>query len=157
MAALTGRHTASGWGRGPGTPASGPLGSLGGTAPRLLGDVLCSTAWMWWTRPPVLEPDDQIHHKPPYYYTTCVKQKRLCWETKFHLPLPEFVLQGFTYLHLITVDGGTVNVTISCLQGPNDCLFHLWTSHTGWERNYNMEGLLTQNCEKRISPQQGKK
>lgn len=50
-AKLTGRRRASGWGRGPGTPASGPSGSSGETAPRHLGDVGCSTAWTWWTRP----------------------------------------------------------------------------------------------------------
>lgn len=45
-AELTGKHEASGWGRGPGTPASSPLRSSGGPAPHPLGDALCSTTLM---------------------------------------------------------------------------------------------------------------
>lgn len=51
-------------------------------------------------------------------------------ETKIHLALAKLFLQGFADLHLIAVDGGTVDVAISSLQSPNDCLFHLWTRYT---------------------------
>lgn len=54
-------------------------------------------------------------------------------ETEVHLPLAELLLQGFSDLRLIAVDGGAVDVAISSFQSPSDCLFHLWTSHTTWE------------------------
>lgn len=60
------------------------------------------------------------------------------------------LLQSFSDLHLVAIDGSTVDVTVASLQGPDYCLFNLEYSQpnktTTAYKNPNSKLILILHC-----------